>query len=230
MTYPPAQNSGGFDPYGANPYDGENSGGTESSSATPDGGFDSLSEDPWGAVQSDPWAPPKTDAPTQHHESRPPKQPAVAPQESEFSGQTPTTSSGPYTQAAQAYAPKPVSHPSHTSIEVPGQQVVPQPPPASGHSATNYGGNYQFQVPPKNGLATGSLILGILTIVLCATVVISLLTGIIGIVLGVQGRRAADSGLANNPGVAIAGIVTSSVGLGLSLVGVFWLIIFMVAS
>ena len=45
------------------------------------------------------------------------------------------------------------------------------------------------------------------------------LTGIPAIILGRQGQRAADEGLANNRGMATAGMVLGWIAVGLSLVG-----------
>ncbi len=65
-----------------------------------------------------------------------------------------------------------------------------------------------------NGLAIGSLILGIFTIVMGCFgwtffygTIIGVITGIVGIILGVKGKKEAPSG------VATGGLVTSIIGL-----------------
>ena len=81
------------------------------------------------------------------------------------------------------------------------------------------------QIAEKNGTASAALILGILSIVLCATLLLSVPMGIIAIVLGIKGRRYASEGRATNGGSAVGGIITGSIGAAL---GVFsWFIVFL---
>jgi hypothetical protein len=74
---------------------------------------------------------------------------------------------------------------------------------------------YVVAAPPDPGAgqAVTSLVLGIISIVF-ATIpcfgVITLATGIIGLIMGILGRRSAT-----RHGMAIAGIVLSAVGLGI---------------
>ena len=72
-----------------------------------------------------------------------------------------------------------------------------------------------------NGLAIGSLILGIFTIVMGCFgwtflygTIIGIITGIVGIILGVKSKKEAPSG------VATGGLITSIIGL------VFWGLMF----
>lgn len=71
----------------------------------------------------------------------------------------------------------------------------------------------------KNGLGTGALVTGILSIVMCALVVIGAILGIIAVVLGAAGLRHAGEGRANNAGVARAGLITGAVGIILGVLG-----------
>ncbi|MBR6252524.1 MAG: DUF4190 domain-containing protein [Clostridia bacterium] len=72
----------------------------------------------------------------------------------------------------------------------------------------NYNMNYQTQ-PPKNGMATASLVLGILGLLLtCACIGFPL--SIIGLVLGIASKKNGPSGKAT------AGIVLSAIGIGFS--------------
>ncbi|GAB2976681.1 DUF4190 domain-containing protein [Actinotalea caeni] len=67
-----------------------------------------------------------------------------------------------------------------------------------------------------NGKGTGALVMGILSIVFCVGSLLSLALGVGAILMGVQGRKAADAGTADNRGVATAGIVLGAVGAALS--------------
>jgi hypothetical protein len=71
------------------------------------------------------------------------------------------------------------------------------------------------QSPPKNDLAVWSLVTGILSYVMCP-----LLLGIAAIITGTMGRRAADEGLANNRGMATAGLVLGWINVALTVIGV----------
>ena len=63
----------------------------------------------------------------------------------------------------------------------------------------------------RNGLGTASLVLGILSI-------IGIITVIGGVILGLVGRGRVKRGEAANGGVALAGVVTSLVGLVVSII------------
>lgn len=69
-----------------------------------------------------------------------------------------------------------------------------------------------------NGLQIGSLVLGIISIVLCCCYgVPSIILGIVGIICAVCGNRD------NKNGVGIAGLICSIIGIGL---GIFWVFIY----
>ena len=85
------------------------------------------------------------------------------------------------------------------------------PPPAYGPPQQPYG------AAPQNGLGLTSMILGIISIPISCCWYISGVVGIIGLVFGFLGKKKADQGLANNRGIAIAGIATSAVGLALAI-------------
>lgn len=68
-----------------------------------------------------------------------------------------------------------------------------------------------------NGKGTGSLIMGILSIVLCFSSLIGVGLGVGAIIMGVQGRKAADGGTADNRGVSTGGFILGIVGAALSL-------------
>jgi hypothetical protein len=54
---------------------------------------------------------------------------------------------------------------------------------------------------PRNNLAVWSLVLGLVGLVLCGA------TGIPSLIMGVSARRAVTLGEADNPGLALAGVV-----------------------
>ncbi|WP_237200984.1 DUF4190 domain-containing protein [Rothia nasimurium] len=95
-------------------------------------------------------------------------------------------------------------------------------PAYSGYgAAAGYG--YGFDSAPKpKGLAVASLVLGILAF-LSGWALIGGLFGIVGLILGIMGIKRANRGEAEGKGLAIAGIVTSSLGLiGALVAAVFW--------
>ncbi len=65
----------------------------------------------------------------------------------------------------------------------------------------------------RNGLGIAALVVGILAVVTSLTVVGGIVLGIVAIVLGVLGRKRAGRGEADNGGVALAGTVLGAVGL-----------------
>ncbi len=69
-------------------------------------------------------------------------------------------------------------------------------------------------VYPKNDLAVWSLVLGIAGIVLGCL----FLTGVPAVIVGRNAQRAAAEGLANNAGMATAGVVLGWVSIGLGVV------------
>lgn len=69
---------------------------------------------------------------------------------------------------------------------------------------------------PK-GTAIAALILGIVTIVLCAIPPLTILTGIAGIIVGIIAIRKASRGLAGGKGLAIAGTICAGIGELLSI-------------
>ncbi len=107
-----------------------------------------------------------------------------------------------------------------------GQQPPPygaQPPPY-GQPTYPAGSPYPYpgqpygpyQAYPKNSLGIWAVVLGIAAFALSCFFV----AGIPAIVIGRQGQRAADEGLANNRGLSTAGVALGWIAVGLSLVGV----------
>jgi len=165
--------------------------------ATPPEGYNPYEEDPFPETEAVQPPPPPPPSPTPP--SSPPPPPPAAPAGYPFGG------------------------PEQSS---PAPNLPPPPGGALPGSAPGYGYVYApSQAAEKNGTASAALILGILSIVLCVTILLSVPMGIIAIVLGVKGRRFASEGRATNGGSAVGGIITGSIGAAL---GVFsWFILFL---
>lgn len=67
--------------------------------------------------------------------------------------------------------------------------------------------------PPRNGVGTAALVVGVLSVPAAITLVGGAVLGLVAIVLGVSGRRRARQGTATNGGAATAGIVLGVLGL-----------------
>jgi uncharacterized membrane protein len=68
---------------------------------------------------------------------------------------------------------------------------------------------------PQNGMGTASLVLGILGLVCCGSLIMSVLA----IVFGVMGRKKVAAGQATNGGMATAGMILGIVGVVLGILG-----------
>lgn len=94
-----------------------------------------------------------------------------------------------------------------------------QPPAYSAPPPAPYGGGYAGQPAygyPKNSLGVWSLVLGIVSFVLSC----GLFTGIPAIIVGNMAKRAVSEGLANNAGLAKAGVILGWIATALSLIGI----------
>jgi hypothetical protein len=91
-------------------------------------------------------------------------------------------------------------HPGH-----PPHYVLPQP------------------VAPKNGLGIAALVLAVAGLLSVATVVAPILLGAVAVVIGVVGRGRVKRGIADNGGVAIAGIVLGGLAIvvGLAFIAIW---------
>jgi hypothetical protein len=105
---------------------------------------------------------------------------------------------GPYQPYQQPYQQGPAYHP--------GQ---PQP--------VHYGAPYGYAAPPeKNALGVWSLVLGILSIVMFFSCLVGFLAAIPAVITGHLSRKAQKEGLANNGGLALGGLITGWVTIGLT--------------
>lgn len=104
----------------------------------------------------------------------------------------------------------------------PGQPFPPYPVGPGG-----YGGWPGAQPMPNNGLGTGSLVTGIISVVGFCAWPVALVMGVLAIVFGSIGRARVRRGEATNGGQALAGIICGSVGL---LLAVAFIVVIVVAS
>jgi hypothetical protein len=102
--------------------------------------------------------------------------------------------------------------------EQPYQQAGPpgpyQPQPAQ------YGAPYGYTAPAeKNALGVWSLVLGILSIVMLFSCLVGFIAAVPALITGYMSRKANKEGLADNPGLALGGIITGWVTIGLTVLG-----------
>jgi hypothetical protein len=154
--------------------------------------------------------------------------------------QPPESSNPSYGQPGE-YPPPPMygAAPYPSQPIPPSQPVYPQqppsgayPPPPQGYGAPNIymqPAAYPYMVAapaapaePGSGQAVTSLVLGIVSIVIAFVPCLgfaAIVTGIVGLVMGILGRKSVS-----RHGMAVTGIVLSSIGLGLVvLAAIFWI-------
>ena len=92
-----------------------------------------------------------------------------------------------------------------------------------GYSPPPHGGPPPQAVAPKNGLAIASLVLAVIGLVSVATVFAPIGLGVVATVIGVIAHGRAKRGIANNGGVAIAGIVLGALAIvvGLAFIAIW---------
>ncbi|MFD3699541.1 DUF4190 domain-containing protein [Streptomyces sp. NPDC058646] len=110
----------------------------------------------------------------------------------------------------------PGAPPAQPGYGYPGDAGYPGPPGypgPGGYASYPYAGR-----PLSNGFGITALVLGVLAVVVvfgCITAFLAVPLGIGAIVYGVLGRGKASRGEADNGGMALAGLITGSVGLAL---------------
>ena len=167
-----------------------------------------LPPDPWSGAtpESSPYGAPV-----------PPEVPATYP------GLTPPAAGQPYEAQpgppAQPYGGQPGAVQPYGAQPYGSQPYGAQPPQPYGAQPYGYPAPAPQPNLPGNNMGVASLILGILSLVACAA-----FTGIPAIITGVMARRRVREGLANNDGMAIAGIIMGAV----SVVGTVLLIAYFV--
>ncbi|MBQ7954621.1 MAG: DUF4190 domain-containing protein [Lachnospiraceae bacterium] len=76
------------------------------------------------------------------------------------------------------------------------------------------------QANPNNGMAVGSLVCGILSLVLCCCCGFGIVLSIIGLILGIMSKSKNGGKLS---GMAIAGIICSGIGVVAGIIGIFYM-------
>lgn len=158
--------------------------------------------------------------PEQPNASGQPTPPSSGQNPPAYGGQPPAYGAQPPAYGAQppAYGAEPPAY----GAQPPAYGA--QPPAYGAQPPAPYGG-YGGQAPygyPKNSLGVWSLVLGIASFVLG----LGLLTGIPAIIVGNMGKRAADEGLADNPGLSKAGAILGWIATVLSVIFIIGAIIF----
>ena len=149
---------------------------------------------------------------------QPPSSPATP---NEPTGSTPPPPPGapgtsPYGEGAAGQAP-PAGGP-------PGQSPYGSPPPY-GTQPPGYGAPYASGPypggpagPPRNGMGTAALILGIVAIPGILTVVLGILLGLLALIFGIIGRKRYARREATNGGAAMAGAILGGFALAISII------------
>ncbi|MCX4587740.1 DUF4190 domain-containing protein [Streptomyces sp. NBC_01481] len=180
----------------------------------------------------DPWAPPESgsaqnrvplDKPAAQ---RPPTSPVHdQPTVTSMPGAGPVPDAG--TVPPPPIAPGGPAQPVAGPYGYPAAPSLPQPGVGTGDLYGGYPGypGYQsysqpgWQAQPANGMGITAMVLGILSICLfCLYGVVSIVLGVLGLIFGILGRKRAQRGEATNGGMALAGIITGSIGIVLGLV------------
>src|SRR5687768_2814206 len=99
----------------------------------------------------------------------------------------------------------------------PGQPPYGQPPGQPGYGQPGYGQPGYGQPAPSSGLALGSLIAGILSLLSCCLWFLSIPLGACAAILGFVAKGKIARGQASGSGMATAGIITGAIGLLLSI-------------
>ncbi|MEV6979145.1 hypothetical protein [Kitasatospora sp. NPDC093806] len=157
-----------------------------------------------GPAGADPWAPPggSDQAPDQA------KAPAPTPSPADVQAPAPEIPAQPEAPAPDAPA-APAAFPTAPAAGVPGVpgpgvpywQAYPMPAPLP---------------PPRNGLGTSAMVLGIVATAMSLAVILfwlSWLPAVLAVVFGVIGLRYARRGVATNRGMALAGVILGVVAL-----------------
>ncbi|GEL93465.1 DUF4190 domain-containing protein [Cellulomonas composti] len=133
--------------------------------------------------------------------------------------QEPGATPPPYGTQPPAYGAEPPAYGAQPSAY--GSAPAYGAPPAYGAAPVYGGSQYGLQNYAKNSLGVWSLVLGILSIVMCG-----LFTGIPAIIVGNNAKKAVAAGEANNLGTAQGGVITGWIGTALSLLGiVLWVVL-----
>ncbi len=107
--------------------------------------------------------------------------------------------------------------------ENPEGAPYPRPlhPHSPGYPPPSYGPSQP--TPPKNGFGIAALVLAVVGLLSVATVFAPIALGAVAVIIGVVGRGRAKRGIANNGGVAIAGMVLGALAIvvGLAFIAIW---------
>ncbi|MFD7307010.1 DUF4190 domain-containing protein [Promicromonospora sp. NPDC059942] len=133
----------------------------------------------------------------------------------------------PYDPPKQPDAPQPGQQPEQ-QWDQQAQPYPAQPYPAPPYAGQPYpyGAPYGYVAPPeKNALGVWSLVLGILSVFLLFSCLVGFLAAVPAVITGHLSRKAVREGQADNGGLALGGIITGWVTIGLTLVIVVGLVL-----
>ncbi|MEU3450134.1 DUF4190 domain-containing protein [Streptomyces thermolilacinus] len=189
--------------------------------------------------RNDPWAPPET------RPAQPPGvglgksgSPAPAPHDQPTVTSMPSAGFG--APSGDQLPPPPVA-PGGPAQPAPGPYGYPAPAtPTAGSTGGygypggypgaygTYGGAGAWGPGPANGLGVASMVIGIVSLVMCWLYGLGIILGVLALIFGIIGRKRVQRGEANNGAMATAGIVTGAVGIvlgALVLGGMIWAIV-----
>ncbi|MCX5400086.1 DUF4190 domain-containing protein [Streptomyces sp. NBC_00102] len=129
----------------------------------------------------------------------------------------PPPAQGGYGPGPSEMPPPPVSPngPGQPPMGQYGYPAAPQPPQYPVYAGYDmYGGQGAWAPVPSNGMGVTALVLGIVSIPLFFLYgIVSIVLGVLALIFGILGRKRAQRGEASNGGMALAGIITGSVGI-----------------
>jgi hypothetical protein len=161
-----------------------------------------------------PYDPPKPSTPEPGSGPVPGQGPAPAPDQAG----PPSPYQQPYEQPyQQPYLQQPAPGPAYQPGSEYQQGSVYQPGPYQPQAGSPYG----YSAPPeKNALGVWSLVLGVLSVVMLFSCLVGFLAAIPAVITGHLSRKAQREGLADNGGLALAGIITGWVTIGLTILAI----------
>ena len=129
----------------------------------------------------------------------------------------------PPVQPEPAGSPPPSGDPyAPSSQDAPPPSYGAPPPgyaaPPPGYAAPPGYGTPYAGGPPRNGLGTAALILGIIAIPGILTIVLGILLGLLALIFGIIGRKRFARREATNGGAALAGAILGGFALAVSIV------------
>ena len=131
-------------------------------------------------------------------------------------GSTPGAGSG-HDTPPPGPGPEPVAAAYGTGSGYDPAPRTPEGYPPAGHETAHNG------APPRNGLGTAALVVGIFAVIFGILFFpLGFVLGVVGIGLGIAGRKRAKRGEATNGGAALAGLVLSIVGVLIAIAFAFF--------